>query len=61
MDKTNFITKKIKDRKKTKIISAIVLVITPLTHNTTDAQKLDYEFQYKIELIPEPGIWNCPR
>ncbi len=42
--------------KQTKIISGIVLVIALLITSDTKAQKLDYEFLYKIDLSLEPGI-----
>ncbi len=42
--------------KQTKIISAIALLTTLLMANPVSAQKLDYEFLYKIDLILEPGI-----
>lgn len=42
--------------KNTKIISGIVFVTTLLIGNVANAQKLDNEFLYKIDLILEPGI-----
>jgi hypothetical protein len=42
--------------KNTKIISGIILVATLLISNVTNAQKLDYEFLYKIDLLLEQGI-----
>jgi Protein of unknown function (DUF3237) len=40
----------------TKIISGIIFVTTLLVGNAANAQKLDYEFLYKIDLSLEPGI-----
>lgn len=42
--------------KNLKIISGITLVIALLAANAANAQKLDNEFLYKIDLILEPGI-----
>lgn len=42
--------------KNIKISLGILLVTTLLTANETKAQKLDYEFLYKIDLSLEPGI-----
>jgi Protein of unknown function (DUF3237) len=39
-----------------KIISGIALTISILIANHANAQKLDYEFLYKIDLILESGI-----
>lgn len=40
----------------TKIISGTILVTTLLIANSTNAQKLDYEFLYKVDISVEPGI-----
>jgi hypothetical protein len=42
--------------KNIKIISRTVLAITLLMTNVANAQKLEYEFLYKIDLSLEPGI-----
>jgi hypothetical protein len=42
--------------RNTKIISGIVFATTLLIGNAANAQKLDYEFLYKIDLILEPGV-----
>lgn len=42
--------------KNTKIISGIVFLTTLLFAYAANAQKLDYEFLYKIDLSLEPGV-----
>lgn len=42
--------------KKTTIISAIAFITMLLIANSMNAQKLEYEFLYKIDLLLEPGI-----
>jgi Protein of unknown function (DUF3237) len=42
--------------KNTKFISVIVLVTALLTAYSVNAQKLESEFLYKIDLLLEPGI-----
>ena len=42
--------------KNVKIISRIALVMALLMANAANAQKLEYEFLYKIDLSLEPGI-----
>jgi Protein of unknown function (DUF3237) len=42
--------------RNTKIISGIIFATTLLIGNATNAQKLDYESLYKIDLLLEPGI-----
>jgi Protein of unknown function (DUF3237) len=42
--------------KKTTIISAIAFMTMLLIANSMKAQKLEYEFLYKIDLLLEPGI-----
>jgi hypothetical protein len=42
--------------KTSKIISGVTLTILMLIANSANAQKLDYELLYKIDLLLEPGI-----
>ncbi len=42
--------------KNVKIISRVALVMALLMANAANAQKLEYEFLYKIDLSLEPGI-----
>ncbi len=42
--------------KITKIVSGVVLITSLLSTNTANAQKLDSEFLYKIDLLLDPGV-----